>query len=241
MMRIPTVLARAQIAEAEADYPRVRRVLEPLTQSGPEIDEPSAIPWADVLANAMVVEGQLDAADEFLRPREARARTRGQRSVLARLGYARGRLQGAAGDIPGARRTFEEAIDLLDGLPLRYDLARINFAYGQTLRRAGKRRAADTVISTARDLYLALGASTYVQRCERELKAGGVHPMSGPRGPVDLTPQEDAVAALVARGLSNREVAAELYISAKTVQYHLTRIYAKLGIRSRTELAAFRP
>jgi DNA-binding CsgD family transcriptional regulator len=57
---------------------------------------------------------------------------------------------------------------------------------------------------------------------------------------VNLTPQEDAVTALVARGLSNREVAAELFVSPKTVQYHLTRVYAKLGVRSRSELAALR-
>ncbi len=56
----------------------------------------------------------------------------------------------------------------------------------------------------------------------------------------ELTPQEEAVTSLVARGLSNREVAAELFISPKTVQYHLTRIYAKLGLRSRAELAASR-
>jgi DNA-binding NarL/FixJ family response regulator len=56
----------------------------------------------------------------------------------------------------------------------------------------------------------------------------------------ELTPQEQAVTALVARGMSNREVAAELFISAKTVQYHLTRVYAKLGLRSRAELAARR-
>jgi DNA-binding CsgD family transcriptional regulator len=60
------------------------------------------------------------------------------------------------------------------------------------------------------------------------------------RGHAELTPQEDAVTALVAQGLSNREVAAELYVSPKTVQYHLTRIYAKLGVRSRAELAAMR-
>ena len=159
---------------------------------------------------------------------------------MARLGYARGRLLGAMADLPGARRAFDEALGLLDGMPLRYDLARINFAYGQTLRRAGKRRAADVVIGTARELYLSLGARTYVERCDRELKAGGLHPVRGPRGQVELTPQEDAVSALVAQGLSNREVAAELYVSPKTVQYHLTRIYAKLGLRSRSELAAAR-
>ena len=117
---------------------------------------------------------------------------------------------------------------------------RARFANGGRHGRAGKRRDADAIISTARDIYLSLGAHTYVQRCERELKAGGLHMMRGTRGHAELTPQEEAVTALVAQGLSNREVAAELYVSPKTVQYHLTRIYAKLGLRSRTELAAAR-
>lgn len=242
MMRIPTLLAKAQVAEAEADYAKVRRVLEPLRAIAPgtSLQEPGHWPWADVLANAMVIDGQLDAADAFLRPYESRARARGHRSSQARLGYARGRLLGAAGDLPAARRAFEEALGQLEGLPLRVELARVNFAFGQTLRRAGKRRQADDVISTARDLYLSLGADTYVARCDRELKAGGLHQVQRSRDSVDLTPQEEAVTSLVAQGLSNREVAAELYVSPKTVQYHLTRIYAKLGVRSRSELAALR-
>ena len=242
MMRIPTLLARAQIAEAEADYARVRRVLEPLTRmaKGTSLSEPGYWPWPDVLANALVIDGRLSEADAFLRPHEERARVRGHRSAMARLGYARGRLLGAQGDLGAARARFEESLALLDGLPLRYDLARINFAYGQTLRRAGKRRDADVVIGTARELYLSLGAQTYVVRCERELKAGGLNQLRGSRDSVELTPQEEAVTTLVAQGLSNREVAAELYVSPKTVQYHLTRVYAKLGVRSRAELAALR-
>ncbi len=240
MMVIPSLLARAQIAEAEADYAKVRRIAEPLTRMAPgtSLQEPGYWPWPDLLADAMVLGGQLDEADAFLQPHEQRARARRHRSAQARLGYARGRLQGARGDIHAARRSFEAALDLLSGLPLRYDTARVNFAFGQTLRRAGKRGQADTVISTARELYLALGADTYVTRCDRELKAGGLHQTRADRPDVTLTPQEEAVTALVAQGLSNREVAAELFVSAKTVQYHLTRIYAKLGVRSRTELAA---
>ena len=68
-----------------------------------------------------------------------------------------------------------------------------------------------------------------------------MHAARSPDRPADtLTPQEEAVTQLVARGLSNREVAAELFVAEKTVQYHLTRVYAKLGVRSRTELAALR-
>lgn len=242
MMVIPTLLARAQVAEAEADYPKVRRIAEPLIRMAPgtSLQEPGYWPWPDLLANAMVLDGRLDEADAFLLPHEQRAKARNHRSAQARLGYARGRLHGARGDIHAARRSFEASLELLDGLPLRYDAARVNFAFGQTLRRAGKRRQADEVISTARELYMSLGAATYVARCDRELKAGGLHQPRTDRPDVNLTPQEEAVTALVAQGLSNREVAAELFVSAKTVQYHLTRVYAKLGVRSRSELAALR-
>jgi DNA-binding CsgD family transcriptional regulator len=240
MMLIPTILARAQIAEAEADYAKVLRVAQPLMRmaTGTSLQEPGYWPWPDLMANAMVMTGQLESADAFLRPHEQRAHTRGHRSAQARLGYARGRWHGAMGDLHAARRAFDTSLELLQGLPLRYDTARVNFAYGQTLRRAGKRREADAIIATARELFVSLGATTYVIRCDRELKAGGLHQVRGARD--ELTPQEEAVSALVSRGLSNREVAAELYVSPKTVQYHLTRIYAKLGVRSRSELAALR-
>ncbi len=241
MMRVPTLLARAAVAEASADYGRVERLLATVRVAATRADalrHNGFWPWTDVLANAMVIGGRSDAADELLSEYEAITHPEDNRAAVARLRYARGRWHGSVGDIVTAQRTFDEALDLLDGLGLRYDQARVNFSYGQTLRRAGKRRAADTVISSARDLYASLGATTYVERCDRELKAGGINMARGQRDTIDLTPQEEAVTTLVARGLSNREVAAELFISTKTVQYHLTRIYAKLGVRSRTELAA---
>ncbi|MFJ9541359.1 helix-turn-helix transcriptional regulator [Streptomyces sp. NPDC101225] len=78
----------------------------------------------------------------------------------------------------------------------------------------------------------------YVDRCDRELQAGGLHGTRPSAGMARLTPQERAVARLVADGATNRQTALELFISVKTVQYHLTHVYAKLGIRSRSELAA---
>ena len=71
-----------------------------------------------------MLDGQLDAAEAFLKPHEQRAKARGHRSAQARLGYARGRLHGALGDIHAARRSFEASLELLNGLPLRYDAAR---------------------------------------------------------------------------------------------------------------------
>lgn len=245
IMRVAAALARASVAEARADYAAVLRALDPLRQpwAGGSIDEPGAWPWPDVYANALVLEGRHGEAETFLAPHEDRARERGHRSGQARLGYARGRLLGATGDLAAARIAFEGSAALLADLPLPYDRARTHFAWGQTLRRAGKRREADTLLQAARDLYAGLGASTYVERCDRELRAGGVQtgrPAPAERAAEQLTPQEALVAELVSRGMTNREVGSELFVSTKTVQYHLTRIYAKLGIRSRGELAARR-
>ena len=175
MARVPSCLAAAQVAEARADYAAVVVALEPLRQPWARgwVDEPGAWPWPDAYANALVNEGRHQEADEFLRPFEERAAARGHRTAAARLGYARGRLQGAQGDLVAAMRSFDAALAVLADTPLRYDRARVNFAYGLTLRRAGKRREADTVIGTARDIYAALGATSYVARCERELQGRG--------------------------------------------------------------------
>ncbi|WP_086786938.1 helix-turn-helix transcriptional regulator, partial [Streptomyces caniscabiei] len=240
IMLVPSCLARAQVAEARGDYERVVEALSPVVRLPQRlsVDEPGFWPWADVYANALVMTSRLDEADAFLTPHEDLAAARGRRSALARLGLARGRLTAARGDIDTARTVFDQALAHLEHLPLPYDRARVNFAYGQTLRRAGKRRDADTVLKNARDAYAALGARTYVERCDRELKAAGLHTTRLAPGMAGLTPQEQAVARVVAAGATNQEAALELFISVKTVQYHLTRIYSKLDIRSRSELAA---
>ncbi|KPI15373.1 transcriptional regulator, LuxR family [Actinobacteria bacterium OK074] len=231
VMLVPACLARAQVTEARGDYERVVEALAPVVRLTvrASIDEPGFWPWPDVHANALVMTGRLDEADTFLAPYEEPA---------TRRGLARGRLAAARGDIDAAREEFEQALAHLEHLPLPYDRARVTFAYGQTLRRAGKRREADTALQNARDACLTLGADTYVARCDRELQAGGLHTSRTPQGLSHLTPQEQAVARLVAAGATNQQTALELFISVKTVQYHLTHVYAKLRIRSRSELAA---
>ncbi|NUR14974.1 MAG: helix-turn-helix transcriptional regulator [Dermatophilaceae bacterium] len=242
VMRVPAALGRAALSEARADYAGVVRALTPLTEPWARgwTEAPGFWPWADVLANALVLAGRPDDADHLLLAHEQRAEAVGHASATARLAYARGRWHGSRGDLDAARASFERALTLLAPLPLAYDRARVHFAFGQTLRRAGRRAEADAVIATAREAYLALGATTYVSRCDRELAAGGVHAVRQHREHDELTTQEEVVASLVASGRTNKEVAAELFLSAKTVQYHLTRIYAKLGVRSRSELAALR-
>lgn len=241
MMRIPTLLLQGQIAEAHADYPRCA---DSSTRCAASLRaRPCRSP--DTGRGRICSPTRWSSTATWPAPKSSCGPTSSVRGHGApqRAGPARvcpGRLLGARGDIAAARICFDESLAQLDGLPLRYDAARVNFAYGQTLRRAGKRRAADAAISAARELYASLGAATYVARCDRELKAGGLNQVRDTNDGIELTPQEEAVTTLVARGLSNRDVAAELFVSPKTVQYHLTRIYAKLGVRSRAELAALR-
>ena len=253
-MLLPYCLAQAQVAETKADYDGVIRALLPVVrmQRGGGIDEPGFWPWQDHYANALVMVGRVAEADAFLAPHEELAARRGHRSTLARLSYVRGRIQASAGDLDAARATFQGGLAQLDTLPMPFARARVKFAYGQSFRRAGKRKEAAATLAEARELFAVLGAEAYVDRCSRELRASGVSMAGTPSqasagspaaggGPDDLTEQEKSVAALVASGLSNKEAAAELYVSVKTVQYHLTRIYAKLQVTSRSGLAAAYP
>jgi DNA-binding CsgD family transcriptional regulator len=240
VMTVPSLLARAAVAEAASDYAAVVRHLAPLATRTPRggLDEPGFWPWHDVYANALVVTGRLGEAEAFLAPHEATVRRRGHGSATARLGYVRGRLLAARGDLTGAERAFEEARDRLAPLPLPYERARVDFAHGVALRRAGHRRDAAALLGSARQAFAALGAEVYVQRCDRELNTGRPVARGAGPGAGALTEQERTVAALVATGLSNKDVAASMLLSVKTVQFHLTRVYAKLGVRSRSELAA---
>ena len=249
-MQVPASLARARFHEARADYESALAVLQPLTELDPWTeDRVSFWPWQDTYVNALVMTDQLDTADAFLTSFEGLRREREVPSDMARMAWARGRLLAAQGDPDAAREHFEAALGHLRGLNRPYLRARISFAFGQSMRRAGKRRLASSVLRAARDLYDSLGAATYVERCDRELKATGLDVGNLP-DPADsvltaardhhvqLTAQEQAVAELVAGGATNKEAARALFLAEKTVQYHLTRLYRKMGIRSRSELAA---
>ena len=240
VMTVPALLARAHVAEAASDYAAVVRHLAPLAVRTPRggLDEPGFWPWHDVYANALAVTDRLPEAEAFLLPLEATARRREHRSASARLGYVRGRLLAARGDLPGAEEAFEQARARLAVLPLPYERARVDYAHGITLRRAGRRRDAAALLTTARQSFAALGARVYVERCDRELKTGRPTPRGAEADAQGLTEQERTVATLVATGLTNKEVAASMLLSVKTVQFHLTRVYTKLGVRSRSELAA---
>ena len=118
-------------------------------------------------------------------------------------------------------------------------LAQLEISDARRLRAGGQPRQAVARLRSARQRLITLGARPYLEICDRELAAAGapVEPETSP-ALVGLTPAEQAVARLVGTGRTNRQTAAELYVSVKTVEFHLGHIFDKLGIRSRTDLTA---
>ena len=118
-----------------------------------------------------------------------------------------------------------------------FELARTHLLYGERLRRMGQRRGARDELRAALELFERLGADWWADRCRRELAASGARLRKRDATTRDeLTPQELQVALQVARGLTNREIARTLFLSPKTIEFHLTRIYRKLDLNARSEL-----
>ena len=238
---VPLGMTSALVATARGDAEAVLAALEPVAALSPNpgIDEPGFWPWHDLYGDALVALGRAAEADAFLRPHEALAAERGRAAPIAKLARVRGRVEATLGRREQATAAFKRALEHMEPLGMPYEQALIEYAHGQFLRRNGRRRAAADVLTRARDTFGDLGARPALERCERELATCGLTPAKRSGSPrPDLTPQEQAVARLVATGKTNREVAAELLLSVKTVEVHLTRIYAKLGVSSRSQLAA---
>jgi DNA-binding CsgD family transcriptional regulator len=239
--RVAVGMALALLASARGDHAAVLAALEPVAELSPNpaVDEPGFWPWQDLYGEALVADGRAEEADRFLATHERLADERGRPSTIARLARVRGRIEAALGHREAAAEAFARALEHIEPLDMPYERALVQFAHGQFLRRNGSRRAASEQLTRARETLAALRARPALERCERELVACGLKPnRRGSDQPPELTPQEQAVARLVATGRTNREVAAELLLSVKTVEVHLTRIYAKLGVSSRSQLAA---
>jgi DNA-binding CsgD family transcriptional regulator len=198
------------------------------------MDEPALVQWAPDHVEALARAGQPDRARAALERFERQATATERRWALAAAARCRGIL---AEDDYGAH--FEEALrhHEHDGQP--FERARTQLAYAERLRRAKQRAEARPFLSAALDTFERLGARPWADRCRAELTATGGP--SGPRpdrsGADELTPQELKIALLVAQGLTNREVAASLFLSPKTIEHHLSAIYRKLDVKSRTQLA----
>ena len=171
---------------------------------------------------------QAAARLQSLRGRVAAAPTIARRALLARCE--------ALLEERNPDDAFGEAIALGSGLPPMQH-ARTELLYGEWLRRERRRTDARVHLRAAIDGFRRLGAMPWAGRAEAELRATGETVRKRDASAVDrLTPQEFQIAGLVTEGLTNREIAAQLYLSPRTVDYHLHKVFTKLGIASRTEL-----
>ena len=199
------------------------------------MDEPGLVQWPPDHVEALARAGQPDRARAALE-RFARQAERTQRPwALAAAERCRGILA-EPGDVAGH---FTRALELHESGGQPFERARTQLAFAERLRRARQRAEARPHLLAALETFERLGARPWARRARDELEATG-----GPTGPRaeapggdELTPGELKIALLVAQGLTNREVAAALFLSPKTVEHHLSSIYRKLDVRSRTQLA----
>jgi DNA-binding CsgD family transcriptional regulator len=198
------------------------------------IGEPALVQWAPDRIEALVRLGRTEDAQAALDALEAQAARTGRTWAQACVQRGRGMLASDA-DAPGH---FEAALELHDLSPQPFERARTQLVYGERLRRAGQRLAARPHLSDALTTFDRLGARPWADRARGELNASGRTARKRDASAADqLTPQELQIAALVSEGMTNREIGAALFLSPKTIEYHLRSVFRKLDVRSRIELA----
>jgi DNA-binding CsgD family transcriptional regulator len=230
-----TTAARGHVAlaagEREAAVDLLRRART--TAVGEGIGEPEVMRYVIDEVEALVELGRVDEAVEHLAWYEGSALDLERISALANCGRCRGLLAAQAGDVEAALALYEGALTLHAKVELPLDRGRTLLALGAAQRRAKRRREARATLEEALAVFEKIGAALWAERARGEL--GRISGRAATPGA--LTPAEQRVAALVAEGKTNREVAAALYLSDRTVEGHLSRIFGKLGIRHRTEVA----
>ena len=206
-----------------------------LSESARALDEmgfrhPGAIPALPDAIEALTLAGDVRAAESMLATLRKQAADVDSRWVDAAVERANGTVSLGRGE-PAAAATLAEAASTFDALGFRPDAARSLLLLGRAHLRGGRRTAAADAMGQARSAFTAMGARLWGDRATSELDR-----VSPGRSSGELTPTERRVARLVSEGRKNREIGQELFMSVATVEAHLTRIFRKLGIRSRSEL-----
>ena len=180
-----------------------------------------------------MVLGRIDDAQRLTHQLDASTQANHHPWSTAMAGRCHGLLKAAAGDTPAAVEVLRQALVDHKLLPMPFEQARTRLLLGSVLRRCGHRNDARRELEAAEAVFVRLGTPIHAGQARAELASvGGWSTRAG-----TLTAVEARIAALVAAGQTNREVAGTLFLSVRTVESHLGRIYRKLGLRSRTELA----
>ena len=238
--KVYAAMARALVCQASGDYLGMADALGPW-QDDAALDARSrvyAVLWQPLLAEGLIGSGQLERAAAIVEGMRAEY---GQVSYLApALAWLEGWLAEQRGDPEQAREIYQRGDDTADPHSPVYT-GRLLLAHGRLLRRTGNRRDAIERLRRADDLYRALRAAPFIARAEEELAKCHLpaDPAKKQQPVLALTSRETEVAHLVGKGLSNPEIAAELFVSRKAVEYHLGNIYAKCGLHGRQELRRF--
>jgi DNA-binding CsgD family transcriptional regulator/tetratricopeptide (TPR) repeat protein len=238
--RLYAAMARALVGQASGDYLGMADALGNWCDDA-SLDGRSrrdSLLWRPLLAEGLVGSGQSEQGAVVL------ARLRADRGQVAYLQPALAWLDGWMAELQGrpegAQEIYQRGEDTTSTQSPFY-AARLLLAHGRLLRRTGQRRPAVERLRRARELYLALRAAPFIAQAEEELAACRLpaDPAKKQQVVLALTSRETEVAHLVGKGLSNPEIAAELFISRKAVEYHLGNIYAKCGLHGRQQLRRF--
>lgn len=229
--------ARASVALLRHDpasaVPDLLPVWEHCQEHG--IDEPGVFPVAPDLVEALVETGDLDTAAEVVGRLAALGQEQDHPWALVTAQRAAATVRLASGQVDdSATADLLEAADRLSALGLPYDAARTLLSLGRALRRARQWGAARETLETAAAAFDELGSAGWAVDAREELSRVGARK---PTGAGELTATEARVAGLAAQGMANKQIAASLVVTVNTVEFHLRNTYAKLGIRSRSQLA----
>jgi DNA-binding CsgD family transcriptional regulator len=224
-------LAHLSSGDVDAAAKELDEAIDVAVRSG--VQEPGIFRVSADAVEALVAAGRLERAEEVLQLFELQSQAVGRRWGIATAARCRALLAAARGHSDTALDAASESVRLTSDLGQPFEHARSLLVAGTIERRVGRRRDARDHLAAAQALFEHLGADSWAARAVAELGR-----ISGrARSDGGLTPTEERVAALVAEGLTNQEVAARLFMTVRTVETNLTRIYQKLEIRSRTELA----
>jgi len=237
--RLPVAMARALVCQAAGDYLGMADALEPWRDDA-ALDGRSrlyAVLWRPLLAEGLIGSGQLDRAAAVLDRLRADSSRTGY--LAPALAWLDGWLAEQRGHADQALRIYARGQDTATADSPVFT-ARLLLAHGRLLRRTGNRRDAVPRLRRAQAVFVGLRAAPFIARTEEELAACDLPGRPASKQPVQaLTNRETEVARLVGKGLSNPQIAAELFISRKAVEYHLGNIYAKSGLQGRQQLRRF--